>query len=228
VGAAAAGERAWPVVYEAYALLREEYPRSPFVDDSRMAFGEAQVETGRPADGRRTLEQSLAGVPADARTARARITLGRAREMTGDPAGALDAYTDAARALPAQQWAQETQLAYGRLLTGARRYDEARSLLAPVLKTAPPPVAAESALSLGEALQGQGDQPAAIEYFMTAAYLAPETAAGRRGLLAAGRAFAAMKEPEAATTVYRKLLAQTGVPADLADAARRALADLPK
>jgi tetratricopeptide (TPR) repeat protein len=227
VGAAAAKAQAWPVVYEAYTLLRQKYPRSPFVDDSRVAFAQAQVETGRAEDGRRTLEQFFASTPSDPRAANARITLGRARELTGDRAGALDAYAEAARAVPPAQWNKDAVLGYGRLLTQARRYDEAKGLLEPFLKTAgPAPVAAEGALALGEVFQGRGDDTAAIEYFMTAAYVAPDSTAGRRGLLAAGRAFAAARQPEAATTVYRKLLAQANVPADLAAAARRGLAEL--
>ena len=119
-------------------------------------------------------------------------------------------------------------LGYARLLTHGKRYSEARSLLEPFVKAAPAPLAAEGALALGEALQGQGDVAAAIEYFMTAAYVAPESTAGRRALLAAGSAFATLKQPEAATTVYRKLLDQPNVPADLTSAARRGLADLPR
>lgn len=226
VGAAAAKEKAWPVVYETYALLRQKYPASPFVADSRVAFAEAQVETGRADDGRKTLEQFFATSPSDPRAAHARITLGRAREITGDRAGALEAYTVAARSIPPSQWTKDTMLGYARLLTQAKRYDEAKGLLEPFVKAAPAPVAAEGALLLGEALQGQGDDAAAIEYFMTAAYVAPESTAGRRALLAAGRVFAALKQPEAATTVYRKLLAQSNVPADLTSAARRGLADL--
>jgi TolA-binding protein len=226
VGAAAANEHAWPVAYEAYALLHQKYPKSPFIEDSRVAFAESQVETGRAAEGRKALEQFFATAPADARTARARITLGKARELTGDRAGALDAYTQAARAVPPAQWNKDTQLGYARLLTQARRFGEARGLLEPLIKASPAPVAAEGALALGETFHGQGDEAAASEYFMTAAYVAPDSAAGRRGLLAAGRAFAALKQPEAATTVYRKLLAQPNVPADLADAARRGLAEI--
>jgi tetratricopeptide (TPR) repeat protein len=226
VGAAAAKEQAWPVAYDAYALLRQKYPRSPFVDDSRVAFAEAQVETGRADEGRKTLEQFFAATPSDPRAARARITLGRAREITGDRAGALDAYTEAARAVPPSQWSRDTVIGYARLLTQAKRYDDAKGLLGPLVKAATGPAAAEGALALGEVHQGQGDDAAAIEYFMTAAYVAPESTAGRRGLLAAGRAFAALKQPEAATTVYRKLLGQADVPADLTSAARRGLAEL--
>jgi TolA-binding protein len=229
VGSAAAAERAWPVAYDAYALLREKYPKSPFVEDSRMSFAEAQVETGRAAEGRKVLEQYFAsGAPADARSARARITLGRARELAGDRAGALVAYTEAARAIPPAQWPKATQVGYARMLTQAKRYDEAKGLLVPMIKSEPPPVAADGALVLGEVFLGQGDEAAAIEYFMTAAYVAPDTAVGQRGLLAAGRALAASKQPEAAATVYRKLLAQTNVPPDLAASARQGLAELPR
>lgn len=228
VGAAATKEKAWPVVYETYALLRQKYPASPFVDDSRVAFAESQVETGRADEGRKTLEQFFATSPSDPRAAQARITLGRAREITGDRAGALDAYTVAARSIPPSQWTKDTMLGYARLLTQAKRYDEAKRLLDPFVKSAPAPVAAEGALLLGEAFQGQGDDAAAIEYFMTAAYVAPESTAGRRALLAAGRTFAAQKQPEAANTVYRKLLDQPNVPADLTSAARRGLAELPR
>jgi len=228
VGAAAAKEKAWPVVYEAYTLLRQKYPASPFVADSRVAFGEAQLETGRADDGRRTLEQYFATSPSDPRATQARITLGRAREVTGDRPGALAAYTEAARSIPPSQWTKDTVLGYARLLTQAKRYDEAKGLLEPFVKAAPAPVAAEGALLLGEAFQGQGDDASAIEYFMTAAYVAPESTAGRRALLAAGRAFAAQKQPAAATTVYRKLLDQANVPADLTSAARRGLSELPR
>ena len=226
VGAAAATEGVWPVSYEAYALLRQHYPRSPFIEDSRLTFAEAQVETGRAAEGRTVLEQLVTLPPSDPRVARARVVLGRARELTGDRAGALEAYTAAAAAVPPSQWNAQTLVGYARLLTQAQRYDEARALLQPFLKTASASVGAEGALALGETHEAQGEEAAAIEYFMTAAYLAPDSTAGRRGLLAAGRAFATQKQPDAATIVYRKLLAQSDVPADLVSAARRGLAEL--
>src|SRR5262249_6178374 len=146
--------------------------------------------------------------------------------LTGDQPGALAAYTDAARALPTAQWSKDSQLGYAKLLIQARRFDEARGMLDPIVKTSPPPQAAEGALALAEAYRGQRDEAAAIEYYRTAAYAAPDSPAGRRGLLSAARAFAALKQPDAAATVYRKLLAQSNVPADLADAARNGLVEL--
>jgi len=72
----------------------------------------------------------------------------------------------------------------------------------------------------------EGRRGDAAEYFMTAAYVLPDSPAGRRGLLGAGASFAALKQNDAAEVVYRKLLAQTGVPAELADTARKGLKDI--
>jgi hypothetical protein len=56
--------------------------------------------------------------------------------------------------------------------------------------------------------------------------VAPESPAGRRALLGAAQSFLALRQPDAAAIVYKKLLDQPGVPADLADAARKGLKDL--
>ncbi|HXL45923.1 MAG TPA: hypothetical protein VN977_04905, partial [Candidatus Binatia bacterium] len=74
--------------------------------------------------------------------------------------------------------------------------------------------------------QGEGDYPAAVEYFMTAAYVAPESAPGRRALLGAAASLVALKQPDSAAIVYKKLLEQREVPSELADAARRGLKEI--
>ena len=61
---------------------------------------------------------------------------------------------------------------------------------------------------------------------MTAAYLSPESEPGRRSLLGAAQAFVSLKQPDAATTVYRKLLAQANLPPEVANAARQGLTAL--
>jgi hypothetical protein len=61
---------------------------------------------------------------------------------------------------------------------------------------------------------------------MTAAYLAPDSVWARRALLGAGKAFAAVKQNEAAVIVYKKLLAASSVEPDLAAAARTGLKSL--
>jgi len=87
---------------------------------------------------------------------------------------------------------------------------------------------ARAAYTIADAWQAEGDQLAAVEYFMTAAYVAPGSPAGRRALLGAGWSFRVLKQPDAAATVYRKLLAQADLPADLAEEARKGLKDLGK
>jgi len=72
-----------------------------------------------------------------------------------------------------------------------------------------------------------GDALTASEYFMTAAYAAPDAPIARKALLAAAQTLAAAKQPDAAAIVYRKLLAQANLPSDIADAARQGLAALP-
>ena len=80
--------------------------------------------------------------------------------------------------------------------------------------------------SIGDTWARQGDAQAATEYYLTAVYLAPDSPAGRRALLSAARTLATAKDRDGAATLYRKLLAQTGLPADIADEARRGLSDL--
>jgi tetratricopeptide (TPR) repeat protein len=225
VGRAAAEAGAWPVVHEAYSLLHARYPQSPFVPESRLALALAQMELGRPGDARRVLEDFVRAAPSDPRGAEAWIRMARARQAVGDQAGALEAYDRAAR-YGSASWSPEMRLAYARLLSGARRWAEARTAWEPILRQSDPALAAEAALAIGEAHAAERDHAAATEYFLSAAYLAPDSPAGQRALLLAARSLAAQRQPEAAATVYRKLLARPGAPADLVQAARQGLAEI--
>jgi TolA-binding protein len=226
IGAGAAATEAWSAVRDAYALLRQHYPQSPFVAGSRLAYAHALLEGGRADEARRTLEEFLAATPRDPQAPRAWMALGRAREAGRDRRGALEAFGRAVREGASPATDRDGYLAYARALAAERRWDEARPVLGRLLASAEGAVAAEVALALGEAWAAQGEPLAAAEYYMTAAYLEPESPLGGRALLAAGRSFTAAKDPDAAAVVYRKLLAQAGLPADLAESARQALAAL--
>ena len=226
VGAGAAAVGAWPVVSEAYTLMEKRYPTSPFMESARITLAEAQVETGRPEAARPALEQFVATSPNDPRAPRAWLALARAREASGDRAGALDAYTRGLKDGGAANLRPEAAFGYARLLTQEKRWTEARGVLERLVRTDDKAVVAAAAGAIGEAHQGEGDNLAAAEYFMTAAYVLPDSPAGRRGLLGAGASFAALKQINAAEVVYRKLLAQTGLPAELAEAARKGLKDI--
>jgi TolA-binding protein len=223
VGSGAAAGGAWPVAVEAYTLMEKRYPRSPFVESGRVALAEAQVETGKPEAARAALEQAVILSPNDSR---AWVALARAREVSGDRAGALDAYARGAKDGGAGALRPEAALGYGRLLAQEKRWSEARGTLERLMKSDDKVVVAAVSSAIGETYQGEGDNLAAAEYYMTAAYVAPESPAGRRGLLAAGASFTALKQIDAAEVVYRKLIAQPGAPADLVEAARKGLKDI--
>jgi TolA-binding protein len=223
VGSGAATAGAWPVAAEAYTLLEKRFPKSPFVESGRVALAEAQVESGKPEAARAALEQAVIASPSDSR---AWVALARAREASGDRAGALDAYARGVKDGGAGALRPEAALGYGRLLAQEKRWSEARGTLGSLMKSDDKAVVAAASSAIGETYQGEGDNLAAAEYYMTAAYVAPDSPAGRRGLLAAGASFTALKQIDAAEVVYRKLIAQTGAPAELVDAARKGLRDI--
>ena len=226
IGAAAAQVRLWPVAYEAYGELRQRYPKSPFADAAVVTLAEAQLETGRADAARQALERFLTSPPADMKLGRAWLLLARARATARDRVGALDAYARAAKEGRGPEWGKPETLAYARLLAEDKRASEARGILSEFLRRADGADAADAAYALGETYQGEGDFPAAVEYFMTAAYVAPESAPGRRALLGAAESLVALKQPDSAAVVYKKLLEQSQAPAELTAAARRGLKEI--
>lgn len=227
VGSGAAGAGVWPVALDAYTLLRQRYPQSPFVEGSRLAFGRALIETNRPQEARQALEPLAASPPTDpGAAAQAWLLLARARDAGGDAAGALDAFSRAARGGDTAGWPKEALFSHARLLSGQRRWDEARAVLARVLRQANGSEAGEAAVAVADTWARQGDGVAAAEYYLTAAYLVPDSPVGQRALLSAARTLAAAKDADGAAALYRKLLAQAGMPAELVNDARRGLSDL--
>ena len=226
VGTGAAAGGAWPTVIEAYGLMEKLYPKSPFLEPARVTVAEAQVATGKPDVARSVLEQFVATSPTDPRAQRAWAALARARDAAGDRAGALEAYNRALKDTSVADLRPEMALGYARLLTQEKRWPEARKLLDGLLRSDDKDVVASAASGIGEAYQGEGENLAAAEYFMTAAYVAPDSQAGRSGLLGAGACFVALKQNDAAEIVYRKLIAQKDAPADVLEKARKGLKDI--
>jgi tetratricopeptide (TPR) repeat protein len=226
VGSAATITRAWGAVYESYALLLRRYPKSPFADAAMVALAEAQINTGRGSEAVATLERFVAANPNHPETARAWLALGRARESAGQAAAALEAYGAAIRDARGAAVGREAKAGQARILVGEKKWAEARSLLQSLILDRDANVAAEAAQAIGETYRGEGDALAAAEYFMTAAYVAPDSPAAKKALLAAAQTLAAAKQTDAAAIVYRKLLAHANLPAEVADAARQGLSGL--
>jgi TolA-binding protein len=223
LGLAAAAEKQWPIARDALSLLRASTPRSLFVDQSLLPWAEAQVETGGVAAARAPLEEFVKTATNDARLPRAWFFLARIREDTGDRAGAIEAYTRAARG---PDWTPAVQLRFARLLVSERRWSEARTALDELMKSGDPATVTEAAFLQGQAHDADGNPATAVRYYMTAAYVAPESPFGRRALLAAGASYIALKQPDNAAIAYNKLLAQANLPPDLAQRAREELAKL--
>ena len=114
-------------------------------------------------------------------------------------------------------------LGAARLLQADGKWTEARGFLERALDQRDPSLVAEAAYQLGEGLRGAGQNEDAVEAYMTAAYVAPDSSWARRALLGAGQSFAALRQPESAVIVYRKLLAAAGVEPDVAATARSQL-----
>jgi tetratricopeptide (TPR) repeat protein len=219
----AAAVPVWSVVTEADTLLQQRYPQSPFVAAARIRLAEGFVETNKLDPARQQLEKFLADSPNDAR---ARLLLARVREAIGDRAGALEAYSRAARDSRGPELSTPALLGHARLLVQDQRWDQARNVAERLLKNADGPVTGEAAQIIAEAYAGEGDALAAAEYYLTAAYVTP-TAAPGRAWLGAARAFVKLRQNEPAANAYRKCLAQPDVAADIADACRKGLAALP-
>ena len=217
VAAGASQALAWPVATEADTLLRQKYPDSPFAAGARLRLAEGLVETGKAGEARAEVEKIVAESPNDPRAV---LLLARVREAAGDRAGALEAYSRAARDSKGAEWSTAALMGHARLLVQDQRWDQARAILERLMKNGESTVAAEAAQVIGDTYVGEGDALAAAEYYLTAAYVAPSSPAGRRGLLGAARAFASLKQPEPTATACKKLLSQSDLPSDFASAAR--------
>ncbi|MBI4610071.1 MAG: tetratricopeptide repeat protein [Candidatus Rokubacteria bacterium] len=226
LGAGAVAVKEWPLVVESYQLLLIRYPGSPHAAESRLDLAEALLRTGAPAEARGLLESFVASAARDPRLPRALLLLAEAQEATGERAGAVEALARLVREEPRSKLAGTAQMARARLLQELGRWDESRQVLEQVLGEGDAGFRGEAAFRLGEGYRARSLHAEAVEAYMTAAYLAPQTPWARRALLAAGQSFEALKESSSAVTVYRKLLAQPSVEPELAAEARKALQQL--
>jgi TolA-binding protein len=230
LGLAAVAERRWAVGSEALSLLRSKYPRSEFLDVTLLPAMEALIEIGAPAAASGPLQAFVTGLPNDPRATEAYLLLARARDATGDARGALAAYDGAEKSARGKTLGTETMLKHVRLLVQDRRWDVARPRLKNLIRSDEKTpegrnAIAEASYYMGQDQSSQNDPLGAVEYLMTAGYLAPDSTYGQKALLAAGQEFARMRDPEAkamAISVYDRLLGQPNLPLEVQQAARTA------
>ena len=224
VGAAAGSEGQWALAREMYETLSKRYPTYRGTPEGRLVFAESLLRTGASPEAQRELEAFVkASSPRDPRMPDALLLLAQTQEAGGNRAAALDSYARLEREYPNNKQRGAVMLATARLLQAEGKWSEASGLLKRVLDQDDPRVVTEAAYRLGEGLRAAGQNEDAVEAYMTAAYLGPDSVWARRALLGAGQSFAALKQPESAAIVYKKLLATSGVEPELATQARDGL-----
>jgi TolA-binding protein len=211
----------WQLASETFQLLTERYPGHTTGRETRLDYAEALYRTGALAEARSRLQEFVDSSPNDPELPRALLLLGRTSEAGGDNAAALDLYKRVERDYPAFQGA--ALLGNARVLLVAGNWDEARPLLERAMAAGDATVVCEAAYRTGEGLRAAGRHQQAIDAYMTAAYVAPDTPLARRALLGAGQSFTALKQSDSAVIVYKKLLAGKAVEPELADAAKKGL-----
>jgi len=222
VGAAAGRGGEWTLAGDVLQTLATRYPTHGATRDVRLDYAEALVRTGAVAEARTRLQAFVDTSPAqDPALPRALLLLGRSYETAGDQAQALDLYARVTRDYPA--WEGAATLGQARVAMIDGKWAEAQPLFERALSASDVQVATEAAYRLGEGYRGAGRHQQAVDAYMTAAYVAPDTPLGRRALLGAGQSFAALKQPDFAVIVYKKLLASSGIEAELAEAAKKNL-----
>ncbi|MBI3106177.1 MAG: tetratricopeptide repeat protein [Candidatus Rokubacteria bacterium] len=220
---AAVRDGQWPVAREAYQMLAARDPSHPVHQAGRLDFAEALLRTGAAPEARRWLEGFVALHGGDPRMARALLLLAEAHEAVGDRRAAVVTYARLRQEYPSAPGTEHVTLSQGRLLQAEGKWGEARLLLLKGLDDQDPAAAAEAAFRLGDGYRAAAQHQDAVEAYMTAAYLAPDSPWAWRALAGAGQSFAALKQRESAAIVYRKLQSASGVEPELAEAARRGL-----
>jgi len=223
LGTAAARSGEWPVSREAFQLLATRYPAHSVSAEARLDQAEAMLKTGSAPEARQRLEAFVNNETGDPRLPRALLLLGQSYESSGERDKALDIYARLRRDYPTAAGTERAAFGQGRLLLTEGKWEEARPLLQKALDDADPTTAAEAAFRLGEGHRAAGQHGDAVQAYMTAAYLAPESPWGQRALLGAGQSFTALKQSDAAVIAFRKLATAKGADPELADAARKEL-----
>jgi len=226
LGATAARDAQWPLARELYELAADRYPGSPADPEGRMYLAEALFHTGALPEARRSLRAFVESAPAQAAPARVLLLLAEAHQVLGEWTGALEAYARLRRDHPGSAGSPRVRLAEARALVESGRGEQARPLLREAIDRGDSRVALEAAYRMAETLREGGEHEPAVEWYMTAAYLAPDSTWGRYALLGAARSLGALKQADSAAHLYRKLLASDAVEPEVLEDARRELSAL--
>jgi TolA-binding protein len=203
IASSAAAKGEWRVARQAHETLATRYPDSPIARNGRVEFGEALYRTGAPGEARRVLEKATDAVGTEG--ARALLLLGDLHAMSGDEPGALAAYDRLLRDHPRHPRSARSLLTHARLLQQSGQGAQARQVLQKAVAVGEGEDAAEAAYRLGQVLRAEGYTTAAVEWYMTAAYVAEASPWARHALMDAAGILRATGDHAAAEVVNRRL-----------------------
>jgi TolA-binding protein len=148
---------------------------------------------------------------------------GQVYEALGRPHEALAAYEELRRDHPRAEWTAESLLPRARMLQAVGQREKARTLLEHIVKGAQGDVYAEAAVRLGETLSAEGQHAQAVRWFLTTAYLNPDSTWGQRAQLGVLQGSLATGDRATADAVYRRMEHSDATDPDLLAKARAAL-----
>ena len=227
----------------AYEWLRRSYPRAPWTAERRLRHARlVQQAPGRQREARGLLEEIVQFTEGDTH-AEASFRLARALAADGEHGQAVDWYMATAYGTAERSpWYRPALLGAGQSLVALKRTQAAVVVYRNLLTSAPveplpsngrpapdagnvgeQELSAEAAYGIAEIARGSGRHEEAVEMYLTAAYLAPESRWARRALLGAVRSQVTLGDRAAAESNYRRLVESGTDEPELVDQARRAL-----
>jgi TolA-binding protein len=223
VAGQAAADRQWPLVRGTYEQLLARYPSSPLKTVARLDYAESLLRTESPTFAQSQLAQVAATDRSRDQAPRRLYLQGQVYEALGRPQDALVAYEELRRDHPRAEWTAESLLPRARTMDAVGQRQQARALFERILKGAEGDVYSEAAVRLGENLTADGQHAIAVRWFLTAAYLNPDSTWGQRAQLGAVRGLVATGDRATADAIYRRMEASSATDPDLLRRARAAL-----
>ena len=227
----------------AYDRLRRDYPRAEWTTESLLAHARLlQHAIGRQQEARALLEEAVQRTQGEART-EALFRLAQLLADTGEHQQAVDLYMSAAYGTgESSRWYRPALLGAGRSLAALNRTLAAEAVYRNLLPPKPvgplprdgspmrlkekvedPEIAAAAASGIADLLRRAGRNAEAVDMYLTAASLAPESDQAWRGLVGAIRSLVAIRDWKSAAAIYQRLVDSHGNSPEILAEARDAL-----
>ena len=222
-----------------YERLRRNYPRAEWTAKSRLPYARLlQHAIGQQKQARALLEEIVQRTEGEEFT-EASFRLAQVLAADGEHPRAIDWYMAAAYGTAQRsRWYRPALLGAGHSLVALKRTQAALVMYRNILPSTPlgplprdgrpapelvegveePELAAEAAYRIAELVRGAGQNDEAVDMYLTAAYLAPESqgrALQGRALMGAVRSLVAIGDRASAEAIFRRLVESSGDEAEI-------------